>query len=112
MSGPGTRGCRLSGGEFGRVHRQKVSSTHARREILACLVWQGMRTYNDNKKLAAKAAERKERLGQRSLEKKQQKRKKMRLAPAGDQAEIERRQAKFQEKKARRLARKAEQSAS
>ena len=67
----------------------------------------GMRTYNDHKKLAIKAEQRRARLAQQKATKKQVKRQKARQVAGEDGSEIERRRAKFQEKKARRMARKA-----
>ena len=64
--------------------------------------------YNDVKKLKNKATQRRERLATQKKEKQQKKRQQARAAPSDDLEEIERRKAKFQEKKARRLARKAE----
>ena len=55
-----------------------------------------------------KATQRRERLATQKKEKQQKKRQQARAAPSDDLEEIERRKAKFQEKKARRLARKAE----
>ena len=71
----------------------------------------GMRTHAENEKLKAKATKRRERLQERRAERKKEKVQRLRAVPdATDTAEIERRKAKFQEKKARRLARKAEEA--
>ena len=69
----------------------------------------GMRTHAENEKLKAKASKRRERQQERRAAHKKEKVQRLRAVPdAADTAEIDRRKAKFQEKKARRLARKAE----
>lgn len=66
--------------------------------------------YNETKKLARKAEERRERMAQRQKDKQKRKRQQARVASADDAADIARRKAKFQEKKARRIANKASTS--
>jgi hypothetical protein len=70
----------------------------------------GMRTHQDNEKLQKKATERRERCMERKRDSEQEKlrNKRKRKLEEADDAEIARRKAQFQEKKARRLARKAE----
>ena len=65
----------------------------------------GMRTHNDNEKLRVKAEARRERVRARREAKRKESRKKQRTGQTPD--DIEAKKAKFQEKKARRLARKA-----
>ena len=66
-----------------------------------------MRTHAENDKLKHKAEARRERQQERRVQKKKEKVQKLRALPdASDTAEIERRKALFQAKKARRLARK------
>ena len=71
----------------------------------------GMRTFNDNERLKKKAEARRERQEGRRAEQRREKVRKRRTVGDGDADEIERRKAKFQEKKARRLAKKAEAAA-
>ena len=67
----------------------------------------GMRTHAENEKLRLKATARRERQLDRRTGKRREKVQRLRAAPdANDHAEIERRKAKFQEKKARRMERK------
>lgn len=74
----------------------------------------GMRTHSDNEKLKAKADARKARLHAKKEERRKEQRGKRKAkrvldsTEAGNADEIERRQASFQAKKARRLARRAE----
>jgi len=72
----------------------------------------GMRTHQDNERLEQKAAARRERRNERKRDEEQEKlrKKRKRKTEEADDAEIERRKALFQAKKARRLARKAEKA--
>ena len=65
-----------------------------------------MRTHQDHEKLKHKAEARRERLRDKKQEQRREKVRAKRQAPADDEAEIERRKAAFQAKKARRLARR------
>jgi len=67
----------------------------------------GMRTHADNEKLRVKAEARRERQNERRQQKRQEKVQQRRHVDPGDTDEIARRKALFQEKKARRLERKA-----
>lgn len=73
----------------------------------------GMRTHQDNQRLAAKATDRRERRMERKRDAEQEKlrKKRKRKLEEADDDEIARRKALFQDKKARRLARKAEAAA-